>query len=39
VLSRCSAALSAVRLDESRIIVQSNAVVTAGAALSHLTWH
>jgi transcriptional regulator GlxA family with amidase domain len=25
-----------VRLDESRIIVQSNAVVTAGAALSHL---
>src|ERR1700724_1998665 len=26
----------AVRLDESRVIVQSNAVVTAGAALSHL---
>src|SRR5258706_5489629 len=25
-----------VRLDESRIIVQSNGVVTAGAALSHL---
>ena len=25
-----------VRLDESRIVVQSNAVVTAGAALSHL---
>ena len=25
-----------VRLDESRVIVQSNAVVTAGAALSHL---
>jgi transcriptional regulator GlxA family with amidase domain len=25
-----------VRLDESRIIVQSNAVITAGAALSHL---
>ena len=25
-----------VRLDESRIIVQSNAIVTAGAALSHL---
>ncbi|MEK1853826.1 MAG: AraC family transcriptional regulator, partial [Phyllobacterium sp.] len=25
-----------VRLDETRIIVQSNAVVTAGAALSHL---
>ncbi|MGC1783494.1 MAG: AraC family transcriptional regulator, partial [Acidobacteriaceae bacterium] len=25
-----------VRLDESRIVIQSNAVVTAGAALSHL---